>query len=92
MTIAIMAPKTNPPICAQKAMPVELLAVIKFTVPLNNCPANHIPKKIKAGIGMNSGIIKIGIKGQVFHNNALFDFFKDEARKLRFYLTFRLCS
>lgn len=37
-----------------------------------------------------AGIIKIGIKGKLLHNNVLVDFLKEEARKLRFYLTFRL--
>ncbi|KON33029.1 hypothetical protein AC477_02135 [miscellaneous Crenarchaeota group-1 archaeon SG8-32-1] len=39
-----------------------------------------------------AGIIKIGIKGKLLRNNVLVDFLKEEARKLRFYLTFRLYS
>jgi len=55
-------PPRNPPIWAQKAMPVALFESISEVVPLRSCPRNQMPMKIIAGIGKNRGIIKMGIK------------------------------
>jgi DNA repair exonuclease SbcCD nuclease subunit len=39
-----------------------------------------------------TGIIRIGIKGQRFHNNTILDYLKEEAKMLGFYLTIRVSS
>ena len=39
-----------------------------------------------------TGIIRIGIKGQRLPNNAFLDYLKEEAKRLGFYLTIRVCA
>lgn len=46
---------------AQKAMPVAVFDNIREVVPLNNCPRNQMPMYMTAGIGRNSGMMKMGI-------------------------------
>jgi len=47
------------------------------------------PNKRREGV---TGIIRIRIKGQRLHNNTFLDHFKQEAKRLRFYLTMRVYS
>ncbi len=48
------------------------------------------PNRIKHREGL-TGIVGIRIEGQRLHNNILLDLFKQEARRLRFYLTIMVC-
>jgi hypothetical protein len=43
-------------------MPEAVLESMSELVPLSNCPRNHSPIYIMAGMGMNRGMIRIGTR------------------------------
>jgi len=57
MSLTNTNPAINPPICAHQAIP----ELAPEPVALKNCIKNQNPRKIKAGISTNQGIIMIGI-------------------------------